>query len=135
MKSNPRLINYFLFNAKRYFVEADEFIELAKTFAETSWWTMLDMVFPVIGLVHCVMAKSLPDIFFFLNVYKSMKLWIQWFRYRELKHQINEWREIVNAVGGPYISTNDPTYLPYVFADGMQRLQDLYITRRTRTPT
>lgn len=136
MKSNPRLINYFLFNAKKYFVEADEFIELAKTFAELSWWTLLDMWFPVIGILHCIVAKSLPDVFFVLSVYKSIKLWVQWFRYRALKRQINEWREIVNAVGGPFISTNDPTYLPYVFADGMQRLQNSHITRRAgRVPT
>ena len=130
MKLNPKLINYFLFNAKKYFVEADEFVELAKTFMDISWWTILDMLFPIVGIVHCIVTKSLPDIFFVLSVYKSVQLWIQLFRFYELKRQIIEWREIVNATGGPFISTNDPMYMSYVFADGMQRLQNLHITRR-----
>ncbi len=130
MKLNPKLINYFIFNAKKYFVEADEFVELAKTFMSISWWTILDMLFPIVGIVHCIVTKSLPDIFFILSVYKSVQLWIQLFRFYALKRQIIEWREIVNATGGPFISTNDPTYLPYVFADGMQRLQNSHITRR-----
>jgi len=133
MKLNPKLINYFLFNAKKYFVEADEFVELAKTFVNISWWTILDMLFPIVGIVHCIVTKSSPDIFFILSVYKSVHLWIQLFRFYALKRQINEWREIVNATGGPFISTNDPKYLPYVFSDGMQRLQNSHITRRANS--
>jgi hypothetical protein len=131
MKLNPKLINYFLLNAKKYFIDADEFVNLGKTFINISWWTILDMIFPIVAIIHCIVAKSLPDIFFVLSVYKSIQLWIQWSRFYALKRQISEWREIVNATGGPFISTNDPTYLPYVFADGMQRLQELHIRRRT----
>jgi hypothetical protein len=32
-------------------------------------------------------------------------------------------------VGGPFISTNDPTYMPYVWADAVTRPQ-----RRRRSP-
>ena len=136
MKSSPRLINYFLNNAKKYFVDAERYIELSQTFAQVSWWTLLDMFFPLATILHCVLTKSFPDFLFVLGLYKSLKLWAEWFEYRTLKRQMGEWREIVDAVGGPYIATNNPKYLPYVFADGMQRLQNLNIRRHTgRVPS
>lgn len=134
MNSNPRLIKYFLFNTKRYFVDAERYIELSNTFSEVSWWTLMDMWFPLVSAIHCVVTKSLPDLFFLLGLYKSLKLWAQWHEYHALKYQLGEWREIVNAVGGPYIATNNPLYLPYVFADGMQRLQNLHIRRHVGVP-
>jgi hypothetical protein len=131
MKLNPNLIRYFLFNAKKYFNEADEFVHLAETYAPLSWWTLMDMWFPLVTLVGCILTKSFPDLFFVLGVYKAMNLWVGYFRFHALKKQIVEWRDIVDAYGGPFIATNNPTYLPYVFADGMQRLQNSHITRRS----
>jgi hypothetical protein len=39
---------------------------------------------------------------------------------------VREWTNIVRAVGGPFISTNDAKYHIYVYADGMQEFTLLY---------
>jgi hypothetical protein len=61
-------------------------------------------------------------VFTIMSIHKSVTKWQQYLRYLQLKTITNEWKEIVNSTGGPSISTNDDTYIMYVFADAMQRL-------------
>lgn len=124
MKSNPRLIKYFLFNAKRFFVDADEFVDLSDQFSKPSWWTYLDLFFPFILVGCCIFTKTLPDFMALFSLYKSFMTWFDWIRYTQLRNQFDEWFQIVDATGGPFITSNDPKYDPYVIADGMQRLYD-----------
>ena len=124
MKSNQRLIKYFLFNTKKFFVEADELVNLSTEFNDPSIWTLLDLFFPFMLLIISIMSRSLPDIMALLSVYKSFIVWRDWLRYKELRKQFEEWSQIVDALGGPFITTNDTTYQSYVIADGMQRCYD-----------
>ena len=136
---NPRLTQYLLRNAKHYFQEAEEFVQLKKTFDEISWWSIFDMAFPAIMIVMAVVTKKAPDMFSILSVHKSLQLWINYFRYSELRMQFGQWKAIVDAVGGPFISTNDPDYMAYVYADGMMRIHNSSfsnVARRTgRVPS
>lgn len=59
-----------------------------------------------------------------MSTHKTISKWHQYLRYIELKYETNEWKAIVQSIGGPFISTNDDKYHVYVYADGMQRLHD-----------
>lgn len=118
MKS--RLIKYFLGHAKSYFAEAEEFVVLSATYRTLTLWTLFDMMFPFI----LILTRTWPDVFSISGLYKSWTSWVGWFRYRELKQQFAIWKDIADACGGPYISTNNPAYMPYVYADAMQRIQN-----------
>ena len=119
---NPRLTQYLIRNAKHYFKEAEEFIALKATYDEMSWWTIFDMASPLITIVIALITKKFPDLFSILGIHKSFEHWVNYFRYLELRSYFTEWKAIVDAVGGPFISTNDPTYMAYVYADGMHRI-------------
>lgn len=133
MQPNPRLINYFVYNAKPYFQEAEEFVRLSKTYAKQDPMVLFDMYgSPLILILTVIFTKKPPSMISLLGLYRIFQVWIEYFRYKGLKTQFYEWSQIVNAVGGPYIATNDPHYHPYVIADGMQRTHTSLFTNRTR---
>ena len=59
-----------------------------------------------------------------ISLHKTISLWTQWFQFKTLTYEIREWTSIVRSIGGPFISSNDPTYHMFVYADGMQRVWD-----------
>lgn len=131
MQSNPRLINYLIYNAKPYFQEADEFIRLSKTYAKQDLMILFDMyASPLILILTVILTKKPPSMISLLGLHRIFQVWIEYFRYKTLRTQFYEWSHIVNAVGGPYIATNDPQYHPYVIADGMHRTQTALFTNR-----
>ena len=77
-------------------------------------------------------TKKLPSILSVLGILKTLQVWYEWYEYRCVKERVIEWKEIVNAAGGPYISTNDTNYMSYVYADGIQRLFNNQMTRQVR---
>jgi hypothetical protein len=83
----------------------------------------LEMVIsPLASLLYCLWYKVSPSIFTILSLQKTLQLWSDWFRFKYLAAEIREWTNIVRSIGGPFISTNDPLYHIYVYADAMQRL-------------
>jgi len=124
-----RVYSYLILNNKKYFSIAEEYIELERIFKKetlfekASLW--VDMVIhPIIAFVTLILRKQNLDIFSVLTIQKTIRIWTDWFRYLTLGYETREWIDIVRSVGGPFISTNDPTYHMYVYADGMQRLQN-----------
>jgi hypothetical protein len=122
-------IQYVLLNNKTYFKTADEFITQHKRFApegfveKISLW--IDMlVSPLITLAQLIFFKKLPDVFTVLTIYKTVSIWLDWFRWKEMQKTIREWIKIVRTIGGPFISCNDAEYHMFVYADGMQRIHD-----------
>ena len=69
-----------------------------------------------------VYTKKFPSMLSLLGIVKAVQLWIEWFKYKNIKRRVVEWKHIVDAANGPFISTNDNNYMSYVYADGMQRL-------------
>ena len=53
-----------------------------------------------------------------LSVYRA---WAQWIDYTDLRFQMQQMYLTTMATGGPQIVTNDPEYLPYVYADAVVR--------------
>jgi hypothetical protein len=120
---------YLILNKKRYFCIAEEFVNLEKLFKletlfeKVSFW--IDMIiYPIYTLFSTVWYSQKLGIMTIMSIHKTVTKWQQYFRYVELKSEINEWKVMVRSVGGPFISTNDDTYHSYIYADGMQRLHN-----------
>ena len=77
-------------------------------------------------------TKKLPSMLSLIGLVKAVQLWIEWYEYKNVKSRLVEWKQIVNAAGGPFIATNDNAYLSYVYADGMQRLFNNQMTLQVR---
>jgi hypothetical protein len=114
-------------NSSAYFSIAEEYVELQNTFLcenilqKVNLW--IDMVIhPIYTLISSIMSGETPSMLFFFSVKKCIDLWQKWFRHRELSEVIREWKKVVSSVGGPFITTNDPTYHVFVYADAMTRL-------------
>jgi len=50
-------------------------------------------------------------------------LWKRYNEYMSLEFEMQRMRLRTAVVGGPFIVTNDPNYLPYVWADAVTRTQ------------
>jgi hypothetical protein len=123
---SPWMIEFILTSPTNYFAIADEYVSLQKIFVRETvldkvnlWIEML--VSPIITLLFAIKKGSI-DFFAGLSLHKCGKLWLNWFRWKELQGIIREWVKIVRSTGGPYISSNDAEYHMFVYADGMQRI-------------
>lgn len=123
MKLSPRLTSYFLWNSTDFFKTAEQFNILTEKFLSPSLIVWFDMIGnPLMMIAVALYTKKLPSILSVLGILKTVQVWYEWYEYKLVKQQLIEWKEIVNAAGGPQISTNDTNYMSYVYADGIQRL-------------
>lgn len=118
---------YVITRGETYFETAEEFVRLNKIFsyqgifAYVSLWA--DMIIsPLITILMAIYYQEPPGIFSVISIQKTVNLWSDWFLYEQIKKEVHEWTQIVKSIGGPFISTNDPTYHIYVYADAMQRI-------------
>lgn len=125
---NQEQIQYILLNQSNYFKLVEEFTNLQKVFDCESlhdklmlWFEMI--ISPLITIVQSIMNGSM-SFFSILGFKKTAELWKDWFRWKELQNIIRKWVNIVKSVGGPFISTNDPNYHMFVYADAMVRIQE-----------
>lgn len=127
---------YLILNKKRYFDIAEEFVNLRQLFKLETLFEKLSflaemIIYPLYSLFSIVLYNQRMGIVTIMSIHKTVTKWHQYFRYLQVKRDINDWKAIVMSVGGPFISTNDDTYQSYVYADGMQRLYDDLFSRRT----
>jgi hypothetical protein len=115
---------YLILNKKKYFALADEYIGLQQLFKTDTFYEKLSLFMELVGSFLMSLLFRSSSMNLSVSFYKTFMKWKEYIRYLNLKEQISEWKQIIKSVGGPYISTNDETYLPYVYADGMQRLHD-----------
>jgi hypothetical protein len=118
---------YLILNKVDYFAVAEEFTTLEQLFKKETVFEKLNfwidmIIYPMINLISIIVYNQQMGVFTIMSIHKSVTKWQQYLRYLQLKTITNEWKEIVNSTGGPSISTNDDTYIMYVFADAMQRL-------------
>jgi hypothetical protein len=115
-----------IFEDEDYFSLCYEYSELEKIFIGdlfNSLSLFMDMILYPIYMIYqlCTMNISPLDI---LSVMKCYELWKQWIRYENLKTKLFEWKLIVRSLGGPWISSSDPSYHSLVYADGMTRISE-----------
>ena len=136
---DPKVIQYFILNNTSYFAIAEEYVGLQETFIKETLveklFLWVDMfIYPAYILISTVLYNQTLSLMTIASIHKTVTIWLQYLKYRTLSRKIHEWTNIVRSVGGPFISTNDPTYHVYVYADGMQRLHDLLFgTRHTHS--
>jgi hypothetical protein len=53
---------------------------------------------------------------------KTYQVWAEFTEYTQLRFDVQRMFLYSQSVGGPFIVTNDPTYMPYVFADAVYRV-------------
>lgn len=109
------------------FRDAERFIELRKKWGAQSWVETLlrvneTLVTPMITLFMLFIRKS--DLFGFISaVSMVVKAWMEWIEYCDLRFKVHDMFFKTMLAGGPFIVTNDPEYMPYVWADGFIRAQ------------
>lgn len=115
---------YIILNKKNYFAIADEYIKLKQLFKTDTFYEKLGLFMKLIGsLILSLLWKS-SSLSLCFTLYRTIEDWKLYIRYLEMKHDITTWKTLVKNMGGPFISTNDETYYPYIYADGMQRLHN-----------
>lgn len=126
-KLNHTQIQFLILNGSDYFAIADEFVTLQRIFVREGvyetvgiWFDMI--VSPIFTILHAIWKQVMPSVFTLLSFQKCVNLWKQWFRFQDLKKQVHQWMNISHTIGGPFISSNDPEYHIFVYADSMQRL-------------
>lgn len=107
------------------FAIADRYIALRNQYASPSWGDVAMRVnelilSPFIALVLLLLRRLdfLSGVSACLGAYTA---WSQWIEYNELRFQVQSMYLVTMRTGGPHIVTNDPTYLPYVYADAVVR--------------
>lgn len=107
------------------FQQAERYIELKKQCAPDSWADTALLVNQLVFeplIIFTMMFMGEKDLFMyvsgFMNIYKS---WSQWIEYNDLRFNVQRMYLTTMKEGGPFIVTNDPLYLPYVFADAVVR--------------
>lgn len=52
---------------------------------------------------------------------RAYEAWSEWFELTTVQFLVQRMKLVTLLGGGPFITTNDPEYLPYVWADGAVR--------------
>lgn len=107
------------------FVVAERYIQLRKVCAPDSWADTVtlfnDMILmPLITLFLLFVGLADP-IVIFTTVLKTYQVWKNYCEYTDLRFQVQQMFFICQITGGPFIVTNDTTYMPYVYADAVVR--------------
>ena len=111
--------------SKNPFRDAERYIQLKKTCAPESWADsinrMNDMILmPIIVIFLFILKKA--DVFLIAStVARTYQVWKDFVEYTHLRFEVQKMLMHTKLVGGPFITTNDPRYLPYVFADAVAR--------------
>ena len=107
------------------FVVAERYIQLRKVCVPDSWADTVtlfnDMILmPLITLFLLFVGLADP-IVIFTTVLKTYQVWKNYCEYTDLRFQVQQMFFICQITGGPFIVTNDSTYMPYVYADAVVR--------------
>lgn len=104
---------------------AERYIQLRKRCSPDTWLDTAsrvnDMILlPLIALFRIFLGNR--DILMVAStLMKAFYAWREYIEYYSLRLQVQMMMLQTALAGGPVITTNDPAYLPYVFADAVYR--------------
>jgi hypothetical protein len=109
---------------KNPFKAAERFIQLREKCIVTTWSAYLqrfnDMI--LMPLIALFVGFATGDLFMLVSSgMTAFRLWKESIEFTELQFTMQRMRLRVAQVGGPFITTNNPKYMPYVWADALQR--------------
>jgi len=64
------------------------------------------------------------------TLYRTYQSWSEWFELTTLRFEVQSMYLTAMKSGGPFITTNDPFYMPYVWADAQVRFNMGWIPGR-----
>jgi len=108
------------------FEVAERYIQLRSKYVPQSWGDtvlrvqemilapMLVVVVTLLGTGDLAMLAS--------TLVRTYQAWSEWFEFTTLRFAVQAMYLTAMASGGPFITTNDPTYMPYVWADAQVRV-------------
>lgn len=107
------------------FKKAERYIKLRKECAPTTWTKTLNLIsemilMPLITLFFVFQMTASP-MSIITTTMTAHKAWSRWIEYTDLRFEMQRMFLHCTMVGGPFITTNDPEYMPYVFADAVFR--------------
>jgi len=76
---------------------------------------------PLISLTF-LQVESMDLVSIVTAAFSVYRVWTEWIEYSDLRFTMQQMYLTTMATGGPQIVTNDPEYLPYVYADAVVRL-------------
>jgi len=107
---------------------AERYINLRKRCLPESWGDTIlyfnEMVMGPLITVFLLFMGSRDVLMVFSAITRAYSAWSDWEEYHVLRSKVQEMFLITMKNGGPKITTNDMTYLPYVFADAVVRLNE-----------
>jgi len=112
---------------KHPFKTAERFITVRDTCLPSTWTLQMQrfsdmIVMPLITL--CLFLAGSSDIFMLMSTAATAyRVWAEWAEYTELRFVMQRMRMRMAQVKGPFIVTNYPKYMPYVWADAVVRHQ------------
>lgn len=135
---DAKTISLLILESNSYFEMAEEHFHLKKDFqietVSQKITLLLDMlILPVISFLNIVLRDPSGLMTLGTTLNKAVRLWIKWFKYRDLNEKMRDWIRCVKNAGGPFISTNDSDYHMFVYADGMQRLKNSLLASRSKS--
>ena len=108
------------------FESAERYIQLRSKYVPQSWGdTVLrvqDLILaPMLVLVLTLTGKG--DLSMLVTtLYRNYQSWSEWFELTTLRFEVQRMYLTAMKAGGPFITTNDPLYMPYVWADAEVRV-------------
>ena len=110
---------------KTAFQTAERYITLSASWDTPEFYPRIKhinemILMPLIAFFSYCAGYS--DIMFCLSTFVgATSAWTEYAEFVELKFVMQRMELQARRVGGPFISTNDPTYMPYVWADAVTR--------------
>ena len=109
------------------FKVAERYIELKKLCAPPSWGDTAiranEMILAPMVALYSLFTGDYDLFMMGSAVMTTHRVWSEWIEYDDLRFEVQRMYLTTMVSGGPQIVTNDPTYLPYVYADAVTRLR------------
>ncbi len=111
--------------SKSPFATAERYIELRRICAPRSWGDLMIRINEMILTPLITIFFILFDKFELMSVIpaamSTYRVWSEWIEFSNLRFVMQQMYLTTMKTGGPFIVTNDPDYLPYVYADAVVR--------------
>jgi hypothetical protein len=110
---------------KTPFQIAERYIQLRKQYAPKFWGDLIILINSMVITPLITIFLLLTHNTSFLSVLSAgsgaLQSWRGWIEYNDLRFEVQRMYLRTMQLGGPFITTNDTTYMPYVFADAVMR--------------
>jgi len=107
------------------FARAERYIQLRSIYAPESWGDVM------MRINELILAPLITIFFIFFDgsdamtvipaIANTVRSWIEFLEFCRLRFEMQRMYLQTMVMGGPFIVTNDPKYLPYVYADAVVR--------------